>query len=260
MNSNQVVYDNLGRIFPDSVKHGHATKIFEKSLTDPNPMKALSSKSFTKKNIFFTSIMWSEDLILKEKLAIIASANFDEPLLKKLDTFFVFIDKNETTKLAHKENFYSPVAPHDSMNDLFYQYGGSYFINDNVSSKHVGESIFKYLVDSNGKVSTKNIGNNSNSSVTTSPSVTTDSTEEFPVLGDKKPNANLKIWGKQKPCLLKRVKALPREEQDIALGPSSLDLTSLLKFQGLLKFIATIKDDGLTEEFEILRELFNRKG
>ena len=213
MDNNQPVIDTLNRFISDPNMRKNAIKISRKWATLTDPMKALSSKSFTKKNIFFTSITWNEDLNLEQKLAIIASANFDEPLLEKLDTLFVFIDEDKTTKLAHQENFHSPVRPHDSIVDLFFHSGGKYFLNDNVSSKHIGESIFKYLVYPNGKVSTEKIGINSNSSVTTDSSVTTSSTEAFPALGGKKSNADPMIWGKQKqeeqkPCLLKRVKAL----------------------------------------------------
>ena len=267
----QPVIDSLKEFISDPKTQENATEIFKKSATDPNPMLALSSnpKGFTILNDrVYTLIMWSNGLNLKQKLAMIASANFNESLLKKLHTSFVFIDEKETTKLVHKEIFYSRVRPHDSIVNLFFCESGVWYLNEGTNSKQIGECIFKYLEDPNGKVSTEKIGTNpnSNSSVTTGSSVTTSSTEEFPRLGDKaldgkKSNANHIIWGKQKehkPCLLEKVKELSREEQDIVLGRSCYEPITLLKYEKVLKFLNMINEEGLKKEFEILRELVNR--
>ena len=271
----QSVYDSIATmnsIFSDTTL-ARLKKYVTEVETIPNPLLALAlnPKGFTILNDkVFTLIMWRKDFnyVLKQKLAIIAAANVDQTLLKKLDTSFVFIDETEITKLVHKEKFYSHVRPHDSIEDLFYCVGGVWYLNEGTNSKQIGESIFKY-VDSKGKVSTEKIGTNpnSNSSVITDSSVTTSSTEEFPRLGDKaldgkKSNANHIIWGKQKeqkPCLLTEVNELSIEEQNIVFGSSSLVPSSLLKYPKVLELLKMINDEGLTEKFQILREIVNRR-
>ena len=198
MNSYDSVIKSLKDFINDSQRLACATEMVKQLETLYNP---LLDFAFKKSNTIFPinpyySITWNTELNLKQKLAIIASANIDEVVLKKLKASFVYMDREGMSKLIHCQDFGSiTVCPHDSMKDLFDSFGdGSYYLKLDVSSKQIGESIFKYLLDSNGKVSSE----------------TTSLSEEFHILGDGKSTTKPNILEKQKPSLLISVTELFR--------------------------------------------------
>ena len=197
MHSYDLVIKSLKNFINDSQRLTCATEMLKQLETLYNP---LLDFAFNKSNTIFPinpyySITWNTELNLKQKLVIIAATNMDQVVLKKLKASFVYMDREGMSKLIHCEDFGSiTVCPHDSIVDLFFDSGGNYFLNDNVSSKNIGERIIEYLLDSNGKVSSE----------------TTSLSEEFHILGDGKSTTKPNIMEKQKPSLVISVTELFR--------------------------------------------------
>lgn len=245
----------------------------------PNPFLGLASKFFIPFEHFYTIIKWYSNSSPQQMLVIIALANLDEEILEKLYSVFVIIDEYGITKLIHDEKFSSESRPHPSLENLFTCEGGCWYIIEGTNSKHIAESIFKYLLNSNGKVSFKKIDTdlNSNSSVntnpTTSPSVNTSSTEAFPSLPNRKSTKNSNtvhnVWQNPivldnqnpnaEPNLLQILNELSEEQLKYFFSPSSYDVEWLLKNPKVLEVLMTINTSiDLTKDFENLKNLVNK--